>query len=115
MVIVHPGAETIQERKLFKGGNYSRKYGIYLLSFFGAEMRHIYFVYVPLPLQTLKAQKTQTFNFFNFFVLTIYLLSFFGAEMRRIYFGYVPPLQTLKAQKTETLSSDKSPLDICQA
>ena len=22
------GAETIQERKLFKGGNYSRKYGI---------------------------------------------------------------------------------------
>ena len=48
-------------------------------------------------------------------VLTIYLLSFFGAEMRRIYFGYVPPLQTLKAQKTQTLSSDKSPLDICQA
>ena len=43
-------------------------------------------------------------------ILTIYLLSFFGgAEMRRIY------LQTLKAQKTQTLSSDKSPLDICQA
>ena len=114
MATVHTDAETIQGRKLFKGGNYSRKYGIYLLSFFGAEMRRIYFGYVP-PLQTLKTQKTQTFNFFNFFVLTIYLLSFFGAEMRRIYFGYVPPLQTLKAQKTETLSSDKSPLDICQA
>ena len=48
-------------------------------------------------------------------VLAIYLLSFYGAEMSRIYFGYVPPLQTLKAQKTQTLSSDKSPLDICQA
>ena len=26
-VTVHKGAETIQGRKLFKGGNYSRKYG----------------------------------------------------------------------------------------
>ena len=28
MVTVHTGAETIQGRKLFKGGNYMRKYGI---------------------------------------------------------------------------------------
>ena len=28
LVTVHTGAETIQGRKLFKGGNYSRKYGI---------------------------------------------------------------------------------------
>ena len=28
---VHTGAETIQGRKLFKGGNYSRKYGIFSL------------------------------------------------------------------------------------
>ena len=28
MVTVHKGAETIQGRKLFKGGNYMRKYGI---------------------------------------------------------------------------------------
>ena len=27
LVSVHTGAETIQGRKLFKGGNYSRKYG----------------------------------------------------------------------------------------
>ena len=27
-VTVHKGAETIQRRKLFKGGNYMRKYGI---------------------------------------------------------------------------------------
>ena len=27
-VTVHKGAETIQGRKLFKGGNYIRKYGI---------------------------------------------------------------------------------------
>ena len=27
LVTVHTGAETIQGRKLFKGGNYSRKYG----------------------------------------------------------------------------------------
>ena len=27
MVTVHTGAETIQGRKLFKGGNYMRKYG----------------------------------------------------------------------------------------
>ena len=27
-VTVHKGAETIQGRKLFKGGNYMRKYGI---------------------------------------------------------------------------------------
>ena len=27
-VTVHTGAETIQGRKLFKGGNYWRKYGI---------------------------------------------------------------------------------------
>ena len=33
-VTVHNGAETIQGRKLFKGGNYMRKYGIYLLSVF---------------------------------------------------------------------------------
>ena len=33
-VIVHKGGETIQGRKLFKGGNYMRKYGIYLLSVF---------------------------------------------------------------------------------
>ena len=26
-VSTHKGAETIQERKLFKGGNYMRKYG----------------------------------------------------------------------------------------
>ena len=30
-VTVHKGAETIQWRKLFKGGNYMRKYGIQLL------------------------------------------------------------------------------------
>ena len=30
-VTVHKGAETIQGRKLFKGGNYMRKYGIYIL------------------------------------------------------------------------------------
>ena len=30
-VTVHKGAETIQGRKLFKGGNYMRKYGIYWL------------------------------------------------------------------------------------
>ena len=29
LVTVHKSAETIQGRKLFKGGNYSRKYGIY--------------------------------------------------------------------------------------
>ena len=28
-VTVHKGAETIQGRKLFKGGNYRRKYGMY--------------------------------------------------------------------------------------
>ena len=28
-VTVHKGAETIQGRKLFKGGNYMRKYGIF--------------------------------------------------------------------------------------
>ena len=28
-VTVHKSADTIQGRKLFKGGNYSRKYGIY--------------------------------------------------------------------------------------
>ena len=28
-VTVHKGAETIQGRKLFKGGNYMRKYGMY--------------------------------------------------------------------------------------
>ena len=28
---IHKGAETIQGRKLFKGGNYSRKYGKYKL------------------------------------------------------------------------------------
>ena len=28
-VTVHKGAETIQGRKLFKGGNYMRKYGIW--------------------------------------------------------------------------------------
>jgi hypothetical protein len=27
-VTVHKSVETIQGRKLFKGGNYSRKYGI---------------------------------------------------------------------------------------
>ena len=32
MVTVHTGAETIQGRKLFKGGNYMRKYGIYFRS-----------------------------------------------------------------------------------
>ena len=31
-VTVHKGAETIQGRKLFKGGNYMRKYGSYLQS-----------------------------------------------------------------------------------
>ena len=30
-VTVHKGAETIQGRKLFKGGNYMRKYGILIL------------------------------------------------------------------------------------
>ena len=30
-VTVHKGAETIQRRKLFKGGNYMRKYGILIL------------------------------------------------------------------------------------
>ena len=30
-VTVHKGAETIQGRKLFKGGNYMRKYGISFL------------------------------------------------------------------------------------
>ena len=29
MLTLHTGAETIQWRKLFKGGNYVRKYGIY--------------------------------------------------------------------------------------
>ena len=29
-VTVHKGAETIQGRKLFKGGNYMRKYGMYV-------------------------------------------------------------------------------------
>ena len=33
-VIVHKCAETIQGRKLFKGGNYTRKYGISILLFF---------------------------------------------------------------------------------
>ena len=28
-VTIHKYAETIQGRKLFKGGNYSRKYGMY--------------------------------------------------------------------------------------
>ena len=28
-VTVHKGAEAIQGRKLFKGGNYMRKYGMY--------------------------------------------------------------------------------------
>mgnify|MGYP006975835862 CR=1 FL=1 len=31
-VTVHKGAETIQGRKLFKGGNYMRKYGIFKFS-----------------------------------------------------------------------------------
>ena len=31
LVTVHTGVETIQGRKLFKGGNYSRKYGTYYL------------------------------------------------------------------------------------
>ena len=29
-ITVHKGAETIQGRKLSKGGNYMRKYGMYL-------------------------------------------------------------------------------------
>ena len=29
LTLVHTGAETIPGRKLFKGGNYSRKYGTY--------------------------------------------------------------------------------------
>ena len=32
-VTVHKGAETIQGRKLFKGGNYMRKYGMYYFNF----------------------------------------------------------------------------------
>ena len=32
MVTVHKCAETIQGRKLFKGGNYMRKYGMYIYS-----------------------------------------------------------------------------------
>ena len=28
LITVHTGAETIQGRKIFKGGNYSRKYGM---------------------------------------------------------------------------------------
>ena len=31
-VTVHKGAETIQGRKLFKGGNYMRKYGTCILN-----------------------------------------------------------------------------------
>ena len=31
---VHKSAETIQGRKLFKGGNYMRKYGIWTLHFY---------------------------------------------------------------------------------
>ena len=34
LVTIHISAETIQGRKLFKGGNYSRKYGIHLLKKF---------------------------------------------------------------------------------
>ena len=34
-VTVHKGAETIQGRKLFKGGNYMRKYGIHCRDVFG--------------------------------------------------------------------------------
>ena len=32
LVTVHKSAETIQGRKLFKGGNYSRKYGMYTMN-----------------------------------------------------------------------------------
>ena len=31
LITVHKCAENIQGRKLFKGGNYMRKYGMYLL------------------------------------------------------------------------------------
>ena len=33
LVTVHKCAETIQGRKLFKGGNYMRKYGTYIIRF----------------------------------------------------------------------------------
>ena len=32
-VTVHKGAETIQRRKLLKGGNYMRKYGMPIITF----------------------------------------------------------------------------------
>ena len=39
-------AETIQRRKLFKGGNYSRKYGIYnIISVSTAGLHYRYFAY----------------------------------------------------------------------
>ena len=37
-VTVHKCAETIQGRKLFKGGNYMRKYGTYILIFAYAKL-----------------------------------------------------------------------------
>ena len=49
-VTVHKGAETIQGRKLFKGGNYMRKYGILILvhTTWHTEMLHV-FLFEPKP------------------------------------------------------------------
>ena len=44
-VTVHKGAETIQGRKLFKGGNYMRKYGIWLVIFQNSTI--LYFFDLP--------------------------------------------------------------------
>ena len=37
MITVHTGAETIQGRKPFKGGNYLRKYGIWTLAIIASD------------------------------------------------------------------------------
>ena len=64
MVAVHTGAETIQGRKLFKGGNYMRKYGmsfskIFILIALGSkEKNHEYFI---LRAVTLGIYETKSF------------------------------------------------------
>ena len=47
MVTVHKSAETIQGWKLFKGRNYSRKYGIYTYVCFILRDPKVIFVIVP--------------------------------------------------------------------
>ena len=49
LITVHKCAETIQGRKLFKGGNYMRKYGMYILQ--KLSFRYLYEIFFLLQIQ----------------------------------------------------------------